>query len=267
MKNQKCRVCNSLNDEEDIYCKKCGAFLYGNDEEQHGEKIIKTIWEIEMEQEQKDSSPAKDVISDETPQKMKSVSESGHNSISEERWILKCPACYAVYKIENKQKPLFCTFCNYFFQDSDQPVLVDENTSTKKNDEKEADVVSKQDKKENTTVKESPIPKRMKKKTKLRIICLTQQMPFLAEVPEAGGIFGKNGNIHPELFGKGVFRNIKPQHFMIWYAQSGWYIRALNGTTFLNGDEMNLGVSRRLFDGDTFLAGNCSFRVEITECI
>ena len=97
----------------------------------------------------------------------------------------------------------------------------------------------------------------------LRLISMSNQASFVLTARKEGSILGTQGNMSPDLFRNSPFRAIAPQHLMFWHTETGWYLRPLTGHTIHNGEILNLGVSRKLSDGDLLNVGDCSVRVEI----
>ncbi len=238
MGSKRCAVCNKLNEEERIYCKFCQAFL-GADTGRKSEPK-KSIWEI-----QGGSAGAGVFGRPEDDRKKK----------AEEKGILICPVCGLRYPVSGENRPLLCSGCSYFFTDQDKPVRPD--APGKKEQKEKRDEASQKR-------THGPMRRAGQDKSLLRLIGLTENAPFVLNVSEEGSILGSAGNLRPELFQSGKFHKIAPQHLALWHTPAGWYLRALKGVTLYNGEEMNLGVSRRLSDGDFLNAGDCSIRVEIT---
>ena len=253
MGSKRCAVCNHLNEEGRIYCRFCRAFL-GADT---GQKIVrkKSIWEIregQIENEEMERMPFLPKAG-EREKKIQADEESG--------WLFICPVCGRQYPSAGGNRPLLCTACSYFFTEEDKPVQrqrAAEKEKLRQPDRTEEKEIS--FRRQNT----GPMRRRGEDISSMRLIGLSENAPFVLNVSEKGSILGSNGNLRPELFRSGRFRKVMPQHLMIWHTQAGWYLRALKGRTLYNGEEMNLGVCRRLADGDFLNAGDCSIRVEIT---
>lgn len=238
---KRCGICNSLNSAESIYCKKCGHFLC----EITGATSVrgqapKSIWEIDVERTWGAGRITGEKIN--------------HPGTGSTPAYIVCPACGSQEPLVNGRKPLFCSACNYIFQESDkpfQPTAVGENITIKTSEPKRM-------------IKgRGPMRSAKEDHSFLRFIGVQETKFFVLEMHKEEEILGTGGTTGVSIFHSCFFHDIKPQQLKISHSPAGWYLQALDGKNVWNGDVLQRGMSRRLADGDFIYMGDCILRVEL----
>lgn len=161
-----------------------------------------------------------------------------------------CPACASHEPLLNGQKPLFCSACNYIFQENDHPVsMVSSRKST----------ITKPPATKKMVKRHGPLRSAKEDHSILYFIGFQTSPAFVLKIQEEEEILGSNRNIKPEILRNGL----RPQQLRVTHSPAGWYLQALNGVNTWNGDSLQKGMSRKLTDGDFVTTGNCVMRVEI----
>ena len=255
MQNRRCAVCNTLNGDSAVYCKRCRSFLRGRAAPGGQRFPIPSIWE-------QDSGRRTD----------ETAAGAGRKQ-SFGGWIAVCPDCQTRTQLQDGRMPLLCEVCGYFFQPADRPVRA--NAPRRRPEGAGRDGAGTEGRPP-APAKPSPMSGRREEgpmrrgradESALRLISLSPRLSFVLTARAEGSILGARGNLEPELFQGGVFRGLAPQHLMLWHTGTGWYLRPLAGRTIHNGQALNQGVSRKLSDGDLLNAGDCSLRVEIVPAL
>lgn len=256
---KRCVQCNSINDDNQIYCYKCRSFLLAGSSISK-EPSHKSIWEI-----QSDAGNTAGNSGYPAPGNAGRSAGSPSPARPAANLVRKCPMCGYQEAVINGQLPLFCTACNYFFQDEDRPVAQKPKVSTgarnpgavQKSVPSEVPVTPMQPR------RSGPMRRAQNDHSSLRLICLSEKGSMILSVKQEGAILGTAGTLHSEAFRIGGFRGICPKHVSIWHTEAGWYLRALAGFTLLNGGALNVGASVPLANGDDLTIGDCSLRVEV----
>lgn len=243
MASRKCTVCGAENEAEAFYCRRCGAFLLKSSAGGKISQARKPIWQV-LDERRKSGCVTVDAPSSPTPQ--------------QELWV-RCPDCGQWEPAPGGRKPLQCSACNRFFQESD-PVMEHRTPESEKPEPKR----SSPEQVHTPPPANGPMRRGRRDQSSLRLIGQSMRHAFVLSVPAEGGILGSSGSLHPELFRSGVFRSVEKEHLMFWHTDAGWYLRALAGETLYNGLPLNLGASIPLANGDLIHAGDCPMRVEIT---
>lgn len=261
MQNRRCAVCNAWNEADAVYCVNCHSFLHGR-AVPGGEHVpIPSVWELD-------------------PVEQTAIGRTGtgqgrcpRTESSERReqtvWYAVCPDCQTRIRLEDRRMPLCCGTCGYLFQLSDRPVRAEDLNRGKTDGEGKADrpdahAPARPASPAPASPRESgPMRRAQRDQSTLRLISMSLQASFVLTAREEGNVLGTRGNLSPDLFRNGAFRAIAPQHIMVWHAETGWYLRPIGGQTIHNGEALNMGISRKLSDGDLLNVGDCSIRVEI----
>ena len=231
---KKCELCNTLNNNNQIYCVNCGKYLRG--------KILQpdnklTIWGV-------DASPVKTMPLDNRKQM------AGRN-------VVVCPECQTKSVVKDGVLPLSCVRCGYFFQAGIDRIINEADISvchTAKNS-KAAGKTSAVVQTRAAGSQVGPLKRAASDTSSMRLISLTSTSLLPEVMKEVGNIIGKNGT---------VFRNfISEAQISIWHTSSGWYARATMGTSLYNGVPMNQGVQIKLTAGDLLVMDQEQFMVEI----
>ncbi len=238
-KKIKCEQCNTLNDENQIYCVNCGKYLKGK-VTQKDNKV--TIWGI-------DESPAKD---NGTFDKAKKTIQRNTKK------IVVCPECLTKTSADNGVLPLSCPVCGYFFQAGIDKLINESDLTNNKKIDKEPVPMTKDSstvKTDTTDIQSDPLKRAAKDNTSLRITSITSNTILPELMKKEGNIIGKNGT---------VFRSfVSNKQISIWHASTGWYARATIGTPLYNGVPMNQGIQVKLSEGDLLVIDRQQFMVEL----
>lgn len=257
---KKCAICNSINNSDSLYCKNCGHFLYDSSVSEHR---LKSIWEIDMETEKtttgndpSDQTAGAYISScSKTDTKSNSIADSTAHPTNQagktcEPSFIICPACASHEPLLNGQKPLFCSACNYIFQENDHPVSMVSSTKS---------TIIKPPAAKKMVKRHGPLRSSKEDHSLLYFIGFQSSPAFVLKIQEEEEILGSNGNITPEILRNGL----KPHQLKATHSPAGWYLQALGGVNTWNGDSLQNGMSRKLTDGDFITTGNCVMRVEI----
>lgn len=237
---RKCEQCNTLNDDNQIYCVNCGKYLKG--------KILKkdsklTVWGIDDSPARNNTTSGK--VQDSTRQR----------SIKK---IVVCPECSTKFYVDDGVLPLSCSACGYFFQAGiDKIISESDMTNTKSIDKGSAlSVMAHVSIKTNTLKNQGgPLKRAVRDTTTLRITSITSNTILPEVMKEAGNIIGKNGT---------VFRSFSSnKQISIWHTTTGWYVRATIGIPLYNGVPMSRGIQIKLSAGDLLVIDQEQFMVEL----
>ena len=257
MQNRRCAVCNAWNEADAVYCVNCHSFLRGRAVPGGEHAPIPSVWELD---------PAARTGVGQTDAGQRSCPSAG---TAADGWFAVCPDCQNRIRLEGPRMPLCCEACGYLFQLSDRPIRAQELNRT------ETDPAGRAPQPDGQAgaKPDAPAPPRPRgsgpmrggraDQSALRLISMSLQAAFVLTAREEGSVLGTQGNLSPDLFRKGPFHGIAPQHVMVWHTGTGWYLRPLGGQTIHNGEALNQGISRKLSDGDLLNVGDCSIRVEI----
>ena len=235
---RKCEQCNTLNENQKIYCVNCGKYLRGKVSQKESKL---TIWGI-------DATPSSD---------SRVVVQTQKTGQTGSEQVVVCPECLSKCPVKDGVLPLSCAGCGYFFQ-AGIDEIVNVADLVKRDMKKDAHAAGKTPAGvQNTPVVslDGPLKSVACDNTSLRITSLTSHT-FLPEMmKEAGNIIGKNGT---------AFRGfVSNKQVSIWHTSSGWYARATIGTPLHNGVPMNQGVQKKLSAGDLLIMDQEQFMVEI----
>lgn len=239
---RKCAQCNTLNDENQMYCVHCGKYLQG--------KVLKkeasmTIWGM-------DATPAVD--------RSDAGRGEGTPDAAADSYRVICPECSHHCPTSKDCLPLSCSECGYFFQAGidtivqasglskmKKPMIVNGVDITKSKEK--ADAVP------DIKVRNvGPLKRMSVDKSMMRLNSVTaSRMPEMMK--PAGNILGKDGNLF------GGLRSDK--QISIWHTAAGWYARATIGTPLYNGVPMSQGIQMKLAAGDLLVLDTEQFMVEI----
>lgn len=228
---KRCVHCNTLNDPGRTYCVQCGKYL---NMKAAPSGVKTTVW------------GQASVGSAVKPQ----VSEPPAAAPAE--YIAVCPQCKAECRTEKDRLPVMCGTCGYFFQDGiDRVILKSAAVQVKE----PVSVQPKTTPAAPVQQRSGPMPSTADNSSKLRLIAVSSENLMPQIVRESGEYFGSGGTL---------FKNLRTDiKLFVWHSRAGWYIRAEKGHPVYNGVAMNLGVSKKLNDGDTLYIANTEFRVEI----
>lgn len=232
---RKCVHCNTLNDPGRIYCIQCGKYLKARTVS--SAKPV-TVWGFGNTDPW--SPPA------DNPQKSASADSS---------YYAVCPQCSEKCTAAGGHLPVMCPQCGYFFQAGIDQVVSEGDLQKQAEPVKTAPVEPQPVSAPQPMKKSGPMPSSSYDTSKCRLIAFSAADLMPEMMKESGNIIGSGGT---------VFRKLKTdQRLFIWHSATGWYLRAEKGHIYLNGSELNLGVERKLADGNSLIIGNVEFRAEI----
>lgn len=242
---RRCAACNAINRDDVVYCEKCGRFLLaGSANEQY--RAPRSIWESG--------------VSGDHPAAGAGAGAAVPSTL--DSWSAICPDCGK--KLTGRgTRPVFCPDCNSILSPSDFAAADRHSDSGTGAQTKTSQIHTP----ENSGQRQNgPLHRRRQNdRSSLRLIGSDSAYGLVMPVQESGATFGSDVIAATAALKGRCFQGLEAKQLFFWHTDSGWYARALAGITIQNGDRMDIGASRPVLDGDTFQAGQCTFRAEVIQ--